>query len=56
LIRNVGYDAAHARALSAGGVLGRIVAGERIALWRSHGDCPHALEDRCPHRHAGARK
>lgn len=36
----------------AGGILGRVIAGDPIMVWRDDEGTLHAMEDRCPHRHA----
>lgn len=50
--RNVWYIAAHAEEIAPGEVLGRTIAGERIAFVRGEDGKLFALEDRCPHRRA----
>ena len=37
---------------AAGGVLGRVIIGEPVVIWRDATGDLHAMEDRCPHRHA----
>lgn len=34
------------------GLLGRVIIGEPIVVWRDAAGALHAMEDRCPHRHA----
>lgn len=36
----------------ANGLLGRVIIGEPIVVWRDAAGTLHAMEDRCPHRHA----
>jgi vanillate O-demethylase monooxygenase subunit len=36
----------------AGGLLGRVIIGEPVVVWRDDAGGLHAMEDRCPHRHA----
>ncbi len=36
----------------AGGILAKTIAGEPIVIWRDADGGLHAMEDRCPHRHA----
>jgi len=36
----------------AGGIQGRVMLEQPIVVWRDGGGALHAMEDRCPHRHA----
>ena len=36
----------------AGGVLGRVLLAEPVVVWRNTDGVLHAMQDRCPHRHA----
>ncbi|MCP5144403.1 MAG: aromatic ring-hydroxylating dioxygenase subunit alpha [Gammaproteobacteria bacterium] len=36
----------------AGGILGRVIIGEPVVIWRTAGGELRAMADRCPHRHA----
>lgn len=49
-IKNVWYIAAHSHELVPGGVLGRTIAGERLAMCRRKDNSIFVLEDRCLHR------
>ncbi|HJT39666.1 MAG TPA: aromatic ring-hydroxylating dioxygenase subunit alpha [Sphingobium sp.] len=49
---NAWYVAAWSTELPPGEVIGRQIIGEPIACFRSPDGRVHALEDRCPHRHA----
>ncbi len=51
-IRNTWYVAAWDHEVAAGAVIGRVIAGEPVALYRLADGTPAALADRCPHRHA----
>jgi phenylpropionate dioxygenase-like ring-hydroxylating dioxygenase large terminal subunit len=51
-VKNVWYIAGHSEELAPEGILGRIVAGERIAFCRRADGSVYALEDQCPHRRA----
>lgn len=50
-VRNCWYVGAWSSELCEGGLLGLEIIGEPIVLFRTDGQV-HALEDRCPHRHA----
>lgn len=52
-LRNCWYVFGWAHELDrAEGPIGRVVIGEPIVIWRDEGGALHAMEDRCPHRHA----
>jgi phenylpropionate dioxygenase-like ring-hydroxylating dioxygenase large terminal subunit len=51
-VRNSWYVAAWDYELAPGAILGREVAGQRLAIYRRRDGVLVALEDRCPHRHA----
>src|SRR5215510_7874322 len=50
-LRNAWYGAAWDREVSAGTLLGRIVLGEPLVMYRRGDGRVVALEDRCCHRH-----
>ena len=37
---------------NAAGPLGRVIIGDPVVVWRDSSGALHAMEDRCPHRHA----
>jgi len=42
--------------VAANGILGRVIIGEPVVVWRDGGGALRAFEDRCPHRHAALSK
>ena len=51
-VKNVWYIAGHADELAPGSILGRVVAGDRLAICRRSDGSLFALADACPHRRA----
>jgi phenylpropionate dioxygenase-like ring-hydroxylating dioxygenase large terminal subunit len=51
-LQNVWYAAWWADDLISGPLHPRIIADEPILFWRDEKGLPHAIRDRCPHRHA----
>jgi|KBSSwiStaDraftv2_1062776.scaffolds.fasta_scaffold23574_7 phenylpropionate dioxygenase-like ring-hydroxylating dioxygenase large terminal subunit len=51
-LKNVWYAAWWIDELGEGAVQARTIAGQPLAFWRDEAGAPHAVFDRCPHRHA----
>ena len=50
MLREYWYIAANSRELTAAKPLGRLLLGEKLALWRDHAGVAHAIADTCIHR------